>query len=76
MSGVTSFCPTKRVGIQYADESLSDSQLLLPPMSEADVVSASTDRFPMYVWLCERPGCRGNTTGSSLLRWLKLHPIA
>ena len=29
----------------------------------------------MYVWLCERPGCRGKTTGSSLLRWLKLHPI-
>ena len=27
----------------------------------------------MYVWLCERPGGRGNTTGSSLLRWLKLH---
>jgi hypothetical protein len=45
--GVTSFWPTNRVGIQYADESLSDSQLLLPPISEVDGVSASTDRFPM-----------------------------
>jgi len=45
-------------------------------MSEAVVVSASTERLPMYVWLCDRPGWRGKTTGSSLLRWLKLHPIA
>jgi hypothetical protein len=71
---VTSSWPTKSVGIQYADESPSDSQVLLPPTSEAGVVEASTDLFPTYVWLCDRPVWPGNTTGSSLLRWLKLQP--
>ena len=47
------------------------SQVVSPPRSLAGVVDASTSVFPMYVWLCERPGCPGKRIGSSLLRWLK-----
>jgi hypothetical protein len=56
VSGVMSSSPTKSVGIQYADESNCDSHVLRPPRSDAGVVAASTERFPMYVWLCDFPG--------------------
>ena len=75
-SGATSWRPTYRVGTQYADESKSDSHDVSPPINELGVVSASTERFPMNVWLCDFPGWPGNTIGSSLLRWLKLQPSA
>jgi hypothetical protein len=34
-------------------------------MSDAGVVAAFTERFPMNVWLCEAPGRPGKTIGSS-----------
>ena len=39
--------------------------------SDASVENAFVETLPTKVWLCERPGLRGETIGSSQARWLK-----
>ena len=74
-SGRTGFPNSKRVGNQYAERSVLGPQRAFAgfSFSVAGVESASAERLPMKVWLCERPGCLKKTIGSSLLRCVELH---
>src|ERR687898_433927 len=70
VNGRTAKLPSKSVGNQYADASVRGPQRAAVGLSrsEAGVESASAERFPMNVWLCDRPDCPGKTIGSSLFR--------
>src|SRR5215211_3400188 len=66
---------SKSVGNQYAEASVRGPHRAAAGSwrSDAGVENASVSRLPTNVWPCERPGWRGKTIGSSLLRWVDEH---
>jgi hypothetical protein len=74
-SGRTGTPRSYSVGNQYAERSVRGPQRALAgfALSDAGVESASVERLPTNVWLCDFPGWLKKTIGSSLLRCVELH---